>query len=41
MKHVKIVGVSQMAVFLTIKEMRYLAVGLFDDLVGPLLYFYL
>ena len=35
---VKIVGVSQMAVVLTIKEISYLVVGLFDDLVGPLLY---
>ena len=38
---VKIVGVSQMVVVLTIKEMNYLVVGLFDDLVAPLLYFYL
>ena len=34
---VKIVGVSQMVVVLTIKEMSYLVVGLFDDLVSPLL----
>ena len=38
---VKIVGVPQMGVVLTIKEMNYLVVGLFDDLVTPLLYFYL
>ena len=35
---VKIVGVSQMVVVLTIKEMNYLVVGLFDDFVGPLFY---
>ena len=35
---VKIDGVVQMVVVLTIKEMIYLVVGLFDDLVGPLLH---
>ena len=38
---VKIVGVSQIVVVLTIKKMNYLVVGLFDNLVAPLLYFYL
>ena len=36
---VRIIGVSQMVVALTIKEMNYLVVGLFDDLVATLLYF--
>ena len=31
-------GVSKMMVILTIKKMSDLVVGLFDDLVGPLLY---
>ena len=35
---VKIVGVSQMMVVLTIKEMNYLVVCLFDNLVAPLLH---
>ena len=30
-----------MVVVLTIKEMNYLVVGTFDDLVGTLLYLYL
>ena len=34
-------GGAQMVVVLTIKEMSYLVIGLFDDLVGSLLYFYL
>ena len=38
---VKIVGVSQIVVVLTIKEMNYLVADLFNDLVAPLLYFYL
>ena len=35
---VKIDGVTQVVVILTIKEMSYLLVGIFDDLVAPLLY---
>ena len=35
---VKIVGVSQVVVVLTIKEMNYLVVSLFDNLVAPLLH---
>ena len=35
---VQIDGVAQMVVGLTIKEKSYLVVGLFDDLVAPLLY---
>ena len=35
---VKIDGTAQMVVVLTDKEMSYLVVGLFDDLVGPLSY---
>ena len=35
---VKIVGVTQMVVVLTHKEMSYLLVGLLDDLVGSLSY---
>ena len=35
---VKINGVAQTVVVLTIKEMSYLVVGLFDDLMGPLSY---
>ena len=31
---VKIIGVSLMVVVLTIKEMTYLVVGMFDNLVG-------
>ena len=40
---VKIYGVTQTVVVLTIKEMSYLLIvsGLFDDLVGPLPYLYL
>ena len=34
-------GVVQMMVVLTIKEMSYLMVGLLDDLVGSLSYYYL
>ena len=37
----KIDGVAQMVVVLTIKEMHYLVVSLFDNLVTPLLYLYL
>ena len=37
----KIDGVTQMVVVLTIKEMNYLVVGLFDDLVTPFLCLYL
>ena len=40
-KTLKIDGVAQMVVALTIKEMSYLEVGLFDDLVAPLSYEYL
>ena len=35
---VEIDGVAQMVVVLTHKELSYLLVGLFDDLVAPLLY---
>ena len=35
---VKIDGVAQIVVVLAIKEMSCLVVGMFDDLVGPLLY---
>ena len=35
---VKIDGVVQMVVVLKIKEMSYLVVGIFHDLVGPLSY---
>ena len=39
MKHiVKINGVAQMVVVLTHKEMSCLVVGMFHDLVSPLLY---
>ena len=34
---VKIDGVAQMVVVLTHKEMNCLVVGMFDNLVGPLL----
>ena len=36
---VKIDDVAQMVVVLTTKEMSYLVVGLFDDLVGLLLFY--
>ena len=35
---VKIDGVTEMVVVLTHKKMSYLVIGLYDDLVGPLLY---
>ena len=35
---VKIDGVAQMVVVLTHKEMSYLVVSMFEDLVGPLSY---
>ena len=41
MKHRQNCWCFQIVVALTIKEMNYLVVGLFDDLVAPLLYFYL
>ena len=34
-------GSAQMVVVLTIKEIRYLVGGLFDDLLGSLSYLYL
>ena len=34
-------GGAQMVIVLTTKEMIYLVVGVFDDLVGPLSYIYL
>ena len=33
-----IVGVALLVIVLVIKEMSYFVVGMFDDLVGPLLY---
>ena len=41
MKHNRSCGVSQMMVVLNHKEMSYVVVGLFDNLVAPLLYLYL
>ena len=35
---VKIDGVAQMVVVLTIKDLNHLVIGMFDDLVGPLSY---
>ena len=34
-------GGAQMVIILTTKEMIYLVVGVFDELVGPLSYIYL
>ena len=34
-------GGAQMVVVLTIKEMSYLVIGLFENLVGPLTHLYL
>ena len=38
MKHSQNDGSAQMLVALTFKEIRYLVVGLFDDLVYPFLF---